>query len=51
MDSIQNYYLNRIRLMRLNSIYGLSAQYKFKSDRFKYADTDSTIKEKKTPKG
>lgn len=34
----------------LNAIYGTAVTYKFKSDRFRYADTDSTRKEKKTMK-
>ena len=40
------------RLQRLNQTYGLYAGYvyKFKSDIFKYADTDSIRKEKKTMK-
>ena len=36
--------------MHLNALYGTAVTYKFKSDRFKYADTDSTRKEKKTMK-
>lgn len=36
--------------MHLNALYGTAVQYKFKSDRFRYADTDSIRKEKKTMK-
>lgn len=36
--------------LHLNAIYGTSVTYKFKSDRFRYADTDSIRKEKKTMK-
>ena len=36
--------------LHLNALYGTSVQYKFKSDRFRYADTDSIRKEKKTMK-
>ena len=36
--------------LHLNAIYGTLVTYKFKSDRFKYADTDSIRKEKKTMK-
>ena len=36
--------------MHLNALYGTSVQYKFKSDRFRYANTDSIRKEKKTMK-
>lgn len=32
----------------LNALYGASVTYKFKSDKFRYADTDSIRKEKKT---
>lgn len=33
--------------MHLNALYGTAVTYKFKSDRFKYANTDSIRKEKK----
>ena len=36
--------------MHLNALYGTTVQYKFKSDRFRYADTDSIRKEKKKMK-
>lgn len=36
--------------MHLNALYGTAVTYKFKSDRFKYANTDSIRKEKKTMK-
>lgn len=36
--------------MHLNALYGTAVTYKFKSDRFRYADTDSTRKEKKIMK-
>ena len=36
--------------LHLNALYGTSVQYKFKSDRFRYADTDSIRKEKKKMK-
>lgn len=36
--------------LHLNAIYGTSVQYKFKSDRFRYANTDSIRKEKKKMK-
>ena len=36
--------------LHLNALYGTAVQYKFKSDRFRYADTDSIRKEKKKMK-
>ena len=36
--------------LHLNALYGTAVQYKFKSDRFRYADTDSIRKENKTMK-
>ena len=36
--------------LHLNAMYGTIVQYKFKSDRFRYANTDSIRKEKKTMK-
>lgn len=46
MDNEYYTSLNKMMKMCLNSIYGTSV-YKFKSDRFKYANTDSIRKEKK----
>ena len=36
--------------LHLNALYGTAVTYKFKSDRFRYANTDSIRKEKKTMK-
>ena len=36
--------------MHLNALYGTAVTYKFKSDRFKYLNTDSIRKEKKKMK-
>lgn len=39
-----------VRKLLLNALYGTAVAYKFKSDRFRYADTDSIRKENKPMK-